>query len=111
MGHMEVLFQMDLGTLDQMDMVALDQMDMVALDQMDMVALVSRVLMLMEVLDQRLNTSVAERLKPNAIQLHVLYLQSTAKIVKRKFVKSSLNEFLFQKKSKFAMTRRKKFVN
>merc|ERR1711922_102368 len=87
------------------------QMNTVALVQMDMVALVTRVLMLMEVMDQRLNTSVAEHLKPNAIQLHVLYLQSTAKIVKRKFVKSSLNEFLFQKKSKFAMTRRKKFAN
>merc|ERR1712105_353995 len=97
LSHKEVLVQMDLG--------ALVHMDMVALGQMDMVTLVTRILMLMEGLDQRLNTSVAKHLKPNAIQLHVLYLQSIAKIVKRKFVKSSLNEFQFQKKSKFAMTR------
>merc|ERR1712186_323687 len=100
---MEVLVQMDLGTLVQMNTVALDQMDMVAL--------VTRVLMLMEVLGQRLNTSVAEHLKPNAIQLHVLYLQNIVKIVKRKFVKSSLNEFQLQKKSKYVMMRRKKFAN
>merc|ERR1712186_267379 len=100
---MEVLVQMDLGTLVQMNTVALDQMDMVAL--------VTRVLMLMEGLDQRLNTSVAKHLKPNAIQLHVLYLQNIAKIVKRKFVKSSLSEFQFQKKSKYVMMRRKKFAN
>merc|ERR1712105_432089 len=100
---MGVLVQMDLGTLVQMDMVALGQMDMVTL--------VTRVLMLMEGLDQRLNTNVAKHLKPNVIQPHVLYLQNIAKILKRKFVKSSPNEFLFQKKSKFAMTRRKEFAN
>merc|ERR1712179_803338 len=100
---MEVLIQMDLGTLAQMDLRTLVQKDMVAL--------VTRVLTLMEGQDQHLNTSVAKHLKPNAIQLHVLYLLSIAKIVKRKFVKSSLNVFLFQKKSKFAMTRRKKFAN
>merc|ERR1712043_89756 len=102
---------MHLGTLVQMHLGTLVQLDMVALVEMDMVALVMRVLILMEGLDQRLNTSVAKHLKPNAIQLHVLYLQSIAKIEKRKFVKSSLNEFLFQKKSKFVMTRRKKFAN
>merc|ERR1712061_436108 len=103
LSHMEVLVQMDLG--------ALVQMDMVALAQMDMVDLVMRVLILMEGMDQRLNTSVAKHLRPNAIQLHALYLLSTAKIEKKKFMKSSLNEFQFQKKSKFVMTRRKKFAN
>merc|ERR1711894_307798 len=47
---------------------------------MDMVALVMRVLILMVGLVQRLNTSVAKHLKPNAIPLHVLYLLSIAKI-------------------------------
>merc|ERR1712200_231517 len=103
MGALETVVQVDLGSLVQMDMVALVQMDMVAL--------VTRVLILMEGQDQHLNTSVAKHLKPNAIQLHVLYLQSIAKIVRRKFVKSSLNEFLFLKKSKFVMTKRKKFAN
>merc|ERR1712179_308707 len=95
---LETQVQMDLGTLGQVDMVALAQMDMVALAQMDMVALVMEVLIFMEGPDRRLNTSVAKHLKPNAIQLHVLYLQSIVKIEKRRFVKSSLNEFLFQKK-------------
>merc|ERR1712061_139761 len=103
--------QMDMVAMAQMNMVAMAQVNMVAMAQMDMVALVMRVLILMVGLVQRLNTSVAKHLKPNAIPLHVLYLLSIAKIEKRKFVKSSLNEFLFQKKSKFVMTRRKKFAN
>merc|ERR1719361_1565607 len=79
--------------------------------QMDMVPLVMIALILLEGLDQHLNTSVRKHLKPNAIQLHVLSLQSIARTQKRKFVKSSLKEYLFQEKSKFVMTKRKRFVN
>merc|ERR1711894_830011 len=57
----------------------------------DMVALIAMGL------DPHRNTNVRKHLKPNAIQLHVLCLQSIAKIGKRKYVKSSLKKYVYTK--------------
>merc|ERR1719384_138310 len=61
----------------------------------------------MEDLNLCLNTNAIKHLKPSVIQLHVLSQQSIAKTEKRKYAKSSREEYQFQKKSKFVMMRRK----
>merc|ERR1719153_1542408 len=64
----------------------------------------------MVALVQHLNTNASEHRKPSAILPLAQYHPNIARSERRKFVKSRPSEYLFLKKSKYVMMRRKRFA-